>query len=283
MTAVMSKIISMQNSLTVIENEIAQYVMDFSEDVITSTISAIAQKTKTSEASVNRFCKKLGFKGFNSFKVTLAQESYFKSMQERGNHDTSSFTASISRDYHQMILNTSAMLDEETVLHAVIAIRSAARIYIFSTTSTAFTAKELEFRLSVVGLNVQCVTDVNNMRIFASGVQSRDLVIVVAPTILMRDIFQAVNISKERGAKVLSITSYDAPQLNTLADFKFVTSDKIIARNALSLSNNLIFLYVVDVLYSVLLNSDKKLRQKKLDIDAMLGSNLITDNYLLEY
>jgi len=273
----------MQNNLTVNENEIAQYVMDFSEDVITSTISAIAQKTKTSEASVNRFCKKLGFKGFNSFKVTLAQENYFKSMQERGNHEDTSFTASISRDYHQMILNTSAMLEEETVLDAVIAIRSAARIYILSTTSTIFAAKELEFRLSVVGLNVKCITDVSNMRIFASGVQTRDLVIVIVPTILMRDIFHAANISKDRGAKILSITSYDAPQLNTLADFKFVTSDKIIARNALSLSNNLIFLFVVDVLYSVLLNSDKKLRQKKLDIDAMLGSNLITDNYLLEY
>lgn len=280
MTAVISKIISMQNNLTVIENGIAQYVMLNSEDVITSTISALAVKAKTSEASVNRFCKKLGFKGFNSFKVALAQENYYNNMKERGEVEDTSFTLSISRDYRQLILNTSAMLDEHTILEAVAAIRNASRIFVFSTTTSAFVAMELEFKLSVVGLHVKCVTDVNNMRMFAADIQSQDLVIAIAPTILMRDIYQAVNVSKDRGAKVLSITCYDSPKLNNLVDFKFVTSDKITARNALSLSNNLIFLYVVDVLYSVLLHSDKKLRQKKLNNEATLGVNLFADNYL---
>lgn len=283
MAAVISKIISMQPSLTVIENEIAQYVMNYSEDVVTSTISAIAKSTNTSEASINRFCKKLGFKGFNSFKVALAQENYYNNMKDRGEPEDLSFTSSISRDYRQMILNTSAMLDESTILQAVAGIKSAPRIYIFSTAGTAFAAMELEFKLSMVGLNVKCVTDTNSMRMFASGVQNRDLVAVIVPTILMRDIFQTVNVCKERGAKILSITSYDSPKLDSLVDFKFVTSDKIITRNSLSLSNSLMFLYVVDVLYSALLSSDKDLRQKKLDSDALLGSNQIIDNYLLEY
>ncbi len=56
--AVIAKIISMQSNFTVGENEIAQYVMNHADEVMTSTITTVAQNTSTSEASVNRFCKK---------------------------------------------------------------------------------------------------------------------------------------------------------------------------------------------------------------------------------
>ncbi len=99
----------------------------------------------------------------------------------------------------------------------------------------------------------------------------------------MKDIFQVVTICKDRGAHVLTITSFDSPKLNDLSDFKFITSDKITARNSIALSNNLLFLYVADVLYSALLSGDKALRQKKLNSDAMLGASQMADNYMLEY
>ena len=69
---VISKIVAMQQSFTVSENEIAQYVIHNANAVVASTITTIAQNTNTSEASINRFCKKIGFKGFNAFKIALA-------------------------------------------------------------------------------------------------------------------------------------------------------------------------------------------------------------------
>ncbi len=284
MTAVISKIISMQQSLTVSENEIGQYVMNHADEVVTSTITVVASNTGTSEASINRFCKKLGFKGFNSFKIALAQESFFYKMKERGEpYGDSSFIAAVSRDYNQMLSNTSAMLEEDVVLDAARCIKSAANIYIFAYAGTAFTASELEFKLQMAGLRAQAITDTNTMRMFATGIQRKDLAILIVPTILMRDIYQVATICKDRGAHVLTITSFDSPKLNDLSDYKFVTSDKITARNSIALSNNLLFLYVADVLYSALLNSDKALRQKKLNSDAMLGASQMADNYMLEY
>jgi len=46
----------------------------------------------------------------------------------------------------------------------------------------------------------------------------------IAPTIMMRDIFQIANASLERGAKNLTITSYDSPKLNDISDYKFIIS-----------------------------------------------------------
>ena len=50
-SAVIAKIISMQSSLTVSENEIAQYVINNPDQVVASTITATAQNTHTSSAA----------------------------------------------------------------------------------------------------------------------------------------------------------------------------------------------------------------------------------------
>lgn len=283
MTAVISKIISMQNNLTVSENEIAQYVMNNAEEVVTSTITAIARSTDTSEASINRFCKKLGFKGFNSFKIALAQENFYNTMKEKGDSDDVGVISSISRDYRQMIMNTSAMLDEDLLSKAVDCIKKAERVYIFAYSSTSLMAQELEFKLNTIGINAKAVLDINFMRVAVTNIKKNDLAVVIAPTLLMRDIYHVLTSCKERGAQVLTITSYDSPKLNDLVDYRFVTSDKITAKNSLSLSNNIIFLFVIDVIFSMMLETDKSLRQKKLNSDAVMRTNQMLDNYILEF
>lgn len=284
LTAVVSKIISMQPSLTASENEIGQYVVHHTESVTSSTITEIAKSTGTSEASINRFCKKLGFKGFQSFKIALVQENFYNTMNQQGElKHPSGFIASVSQDYQHMLVNTSAMLNENTLMLAVESVKHATNIYIFAFSNTAFVAEELEFKLNMVGIPAKAVTDINNMRVFAGNIQAGDLAVVIAPSILMRDIYQAVTVCKDRGAKILTVTSYDSPKLNDLVDYKFITSDKITSRNPVSLSNNLAFLYVVDVLYCALLENDKSLRQKKLNSDAMLNNLQMMDSYMLEY
>ena len=82
---------------------------------------------------------------------------------------------------------------------------------------------------------------------------------------------------------LISITSYDSPKLTELIDYKFIISDKITTQNALSLSNNLIFLYVTDVLYCALLDSDKTLRQRRLDSDSILSAQQQLENYMFDF
>ena len=66
-------------------------------------------------------------------------------------------------------------------------------------------------------------------------------------------------------------------------DYKFIISDKITTQNSVSISNNLMFLYVTDVLYCVLLESDKALKRKRLSSDAILNSQQTADNYFFEF
>ena len=280
---VIAKIISMQQSLTVSENEIAQYVIHNADSVVTSTITAIAKNTNTSEASINRFCKKIGFKGFNSFKVALAQDNFYNSMQESGAERQTGLVATVSNDYRHMLVNTTAMLDEEQVLRAAAEMRTAPHIFIFSLSYTGFVARELEFKLSMVGLYAKAISEPGNIRVYSSCVNKGDLVIVIAPTLMMRELYHAITTCRERGATILSITSYDSPKLSTLVDYKFIISDRITTQNSVSVSNNLMFLYVTDVLYCALLESDKNLKQRRLNSDSILNSQQTMDSYFFEF
>ena len=87
----------------------------------------------------------------------------------------------------------------------------AGHIYIFSNSLTALAAKDLEFRLGMVGIYAKAVTDIGDIRIYASCATREDFVIAIAPSLLIRDFYNAITVCKDNGAGLLSITSYDSP------------------------------------------------------------------------
>ena len=283
-STVISKIISMQPNFTVSENAISQYVINHAEQILTTTITALADETGTSEASINRFCKKLGYKGFNGLKIALAQESFYNNMvQETPSSSGGNFISSITSDYRSMLNNTAALLDEKTVFGAAEMIKNARCINLYALANTTFAAREFRYKLELAGIRAKDFTDPLSISLQVTNTAPGDLSIFIARSIMMKDIYQAASASTDRGGKNLTITSVDSPKLGDLSDYKFIVSDKLIANNPTALSDNLMYLYVTDIIYSALLKSDKGLRQKKLNSDALINNSQTMDSYVFEY
>ena len=275
-STVISKIISMQPNFTVSENAISQYVIGHAEQILTTTITALA-------ASINRFCKKLGYKGFNGLKIALAQESFYNNMVQETPSSGGNFIASVTSDYRSMLNNTAALLDESTVFKAAEMIKNAKNINLYALANTTFAAREFRYKLELAGIRAKEYTDPLSISLQVTNTSPGDLSIFIARSIMMKDIYQAANASIDRGGKNLTITSVDSPKLNDIADYKFIVSDKLIANNTTALSDNLMYLYVTDIIYSALLKSDKALRQKKLNSDALINNSQTMDSYVFEY
>lgn len=282
-STVVSKIISMQPNFTVSENAISQYVINHAEQILTTTITALADETGTSEASINRFCKKLGYKGFNGLKIALAQENFYNNMVQETPASSGNFIASITSDYRSMLNNTAALLDEATVFKAAEMIKNAKNINLYALAGTAFVAKEFRYKLELTGIRAKDFTDPLSINLQVTNTSPGDLSIFIARSIMMKDIYQAASASIDRGGKNLTITSVDSPKLSDISDYKFIVSDKLIANNTTALSDNLMYLYVIDIIYSALLKSDKALRQKKLNSDALINNSQTMDSYAFEY
>ena len=59
--------------LTTAERKVADYVLSQREQVQFMSITQLADESDTAEATVSRFCRSLGLKGFNAFKIELAR------------------------------------------------------------------------------------------------------------------------------------------------------------------------------------------------------------------
>uniref|UniRef100_UPI003F4E8896 MurR/RpiR family transcriptional regulator n=1 Tax=Klebsiella pneumoniae TaxID=573 RepID=UPI003F4E8896 len=53
---------------------IVVFIQNNKEEIIHLSITEVAERSETSESSVVRLCKRLGYKGFQDFKIHLAKE-----------------------------------------------------------------------------------------------------------------------------------------------------------------------------------------------------------------
>ena len=74
---------SRYRDLTKAERRIADYIVENEKQIMGQTIADIAEETKSSEITVSRFCKKLGFNGLYSNKKSKYAN---KSMLENKKH-----------------------------------------------------------------------------------------------------------------------------------------------------------------------------------------------------
>lgn len=65
---------SAYKTMTRTEKRIVDYIITHDKEIMTETIAELASHTKSSEISVSRFCKKLGFSGLQSLKIALASD-----------------------------------------------------------------------------------------------------------------------------------------------------------------------------------------------------------------
>ena len=56
------------------EKKIAKFILNNPKKVVDMTVSELAEISDVSIASVSRFCRKVGLKGFAQLKISLAQE-----------------------------------------------------------------------------------------------------------------------------------------------------------------------------------------------------------------
>ncbi len=61
-------------SLRAAEQRVADFILKNAEELIYLTVTELAERTQTSESTVVRLCQKIGYKGYQEFKIVLARD-----------------------------------------------------------------------------------------------------------------------------------------------------------------------------------------------------------------
>ena len=60
-----------EGSLSKTEKKIAKYMIEHPDEILSSSVEELAQATGTSGATIVRFCRTIGFRGFMDFKYQM--------------------------------------------------------------------------------------------------------------------------------------------------------------------------------------------------------------------
>jgi DNA-binding MurR/RpiR family transcriptional regulator len=219
-TLVMIK--SIYQSLSKAEQKAADYVLSNPNDTIYSSVTLLAEKAMVGETSVIRFCRKLGFKGFQDFKLSIARDLVTPSEQVHGeinDKDTiETICQKITSHNIQALNNTTSLLSTHELLKATDAFIRAGKIYFFGIGSSGITAADAKYRFMRLGYQADCATDAHIMMMNASLMTKEDVVVGISSSGSTKDLVEAIQVAKENGAYIIAITNHAKSPITLLAN-----------------------------------------------------------------
>jgi RpiR family carbohydrate utilization transcriptional regulator len=176
----------------------------------------IARRAEVSEPTVTRFCRAIGCDGVRDFKLKLAQSVvvgrlYLNLEQPPAPPDNvSPMWNAVFGEARNALSAVERQVDPNGVVRAAEMIATAHQVVVFGLggSSTAL-AQETQYRLFRYGVVISAHADPYIMRMTASTLKPKDLVIAISATGRTRELLEAVEVAKHYGASIVGITAPD--------------------------------------------------------------------------
>ncbi|ARK29844.1 MurR/RpiR family transcriptional regulator [Halalkalibacter krulwichiae] len=253
------------------EKKVYDFVLEHFEEVIYQSLTEIALACKTGESTVLRFCRKIGFKGYQDFKFALAQE--LASVQKSDHDET--FIDKVKNNMLQAIENTEQLTNMQELQKSIDLIASSNDIVVFGISASGIAGLDMQNRLLRIGKNIEVITDSHMQVMRTVSMNENSIVVAISLTGSTKDIVDAVQNAKEKGAKVIAITNYTNSPLTKYSDQVLLTSAKENPLDSGSLVSKVSQLFIIDLLCTgITMNMYDKAKQHKEQVAEVISSKL---------
>ena len=243
------------SGMTNTEKKLAEYILEHYEDVLSCSVSELARKAEVSDASVTRFCRSVGYKGYQDFKMNAATDllpggERINPILERGD-GAQAIADKIFSAYQNVLANTLWGLDSEAASAAARKLFEAEHLLIVGTGGSAAIARDAQHKFLKVGIKAECYDDSDMQLMSASLMKECDAVLCISYSGSNRQVIDCIREAKANGAYIAGIISQAKTPLGKLADEVFYASyDQTIFQSE-SLSTRFAQLAIVDLLVSL--------------------------------
>jgi DNA-binding MurR/RpiR family transcriptional regulator len=234
------------------EQLVADFVLSSLEEISFLSQHEIAEATKVSVATVNRFCTTIGCEGFRDFQIRLAQ-SVAVSLQYLGgpNGDQSESGQLVTQVFSTLVDTLTlarTQLDGQPIEQATDVLANANRIAFLGVGGgSANVAREGANRFFRLGIPSEAHSDGYLQRMLSSTLTEGDVLVAISSSGQPAELLDSVTIAKQYGATTLSLTKTGS-DLAQLADISIqidIPEDQDIYKPSAS---RLVYIAIVDVL-----------------------------------
>lgn len=240
---------------TQVERKIALYIREHMEEVLHCTLLELADQIGVSDASVVRFCKSIGYKGFQDFKICAALETvpsaqYHSALSK--DDSTESICKKIFACETSALTKTLQNLNVQVIEQVAGILSTARRILLCGTGGSQVVARDAKHKLLKVGIHSSAVEDKDIQLMEASLLDQEDVLVAFSHSGNNVHTLRAVELAKQNRATIVVLTSSGKNQLAKEADYILTTvSEPTIFSSELG-STRLAQLAVIDCLAAVI-------------------------------
>lgn len=255
--------------------KVANLILQQPEMAIYASVNEVAAAAGVSEATVMRFCRTLGFKGFQDFKIALAREmvtpSQFPQEEVGAEDDPATIVRKVFQASIAALQDTLEVLNTGTVRQAAQALLQARQILILGVGDAGPVVDYAGNRFFLMGLNAHSYTDAYHMLTAAAVSGPGDALLAISHSGSTREVVEAAQLAREAGARVISVTNNSLSPLSRVSDLVLVTASREARHQHERLSSFLCQAAVIDCLFTLILQGPpEKARENLAKIEKVI-------------
>lgn len=217
------------NQFSKAEKIIADYILQSPSKILHQTISQVADELNVATSTVFKFCKTLGFKGYQAMKIALATEVASPAMEmieEKINEfDTEQqITEKIFNTNIRTFQDTMKMMDFGMLRRAVEAIVKANYIEFYGLGRSAIVATDAHHKFVGSGISSSAYTDSYLQMKAAAQLTVKDTAIFISDSQTSDEFLKVVDVAKATGATTIGMTYSNRSELGKLVDIVLITA-----------------------------------------------------------
>lgn len=244
------------NQFTKTEKKIADFVTKNTNRVLFMSITELSEACGVADASVHRFCRTMGVKGYQEFKMKLSlsassdEEAEVESANINMENNSLEFSLDkILQGHINALKETRMLMRMDEVEKTIKMMEEADNIYFFGIGDSLLTAREARNKFLRICNKVSCIDDPHMQAMTASMAGPKDVIFIISYSGATKDNVYVARIAKKVGAKIVGITRFLKSPLTAYTDTLLVCGSNEGPLDGGSMGAKLSQLYIIDVLF----------------------------------
>lgn len=238
------------DNFTTVEKNIADFFIQ-NRKKLDFSAKAVAEQLFVSEASLSRFAKKCGYRGYREFVYQYEETFVEKPESITGN------TRMVLNVYQELLNKTYSLVDEGQIARISRYLNQAARVFVCGMGSSGLAAREMKLRFMRIGVDIDSIQDSDLMRMQAVFQNQTCLVFGISISGEKEEVLYLLKEAHKRKARTVMVTARNKEMLEEFCDEVLLLPSLRHLNHGNVISPQFPVLIMLDIIYSYFLEQNK--------------------------
>lgn len=257
-----------------VEEKLADYLMRSDDsDLVSKTITDMSRDSEVSQTTIYNFVKKLGFSGFQNFKIQIASnpnqplsQPPFMVYHDLSKADSPKLVA--DKIMHSTLIAMESMrsyLNYDSIGRIVDIISQSHSLNFFGQGGSSSVAYDAYHKFLRSMLHCNYIQDYHIQLVYTTKLNQNDCAFIFSHTGETHETLHIAEALRASGCKVISLTGNPNSKLIPLSNESIVVHSDESKFKAESLTSRILYLTVIDIIYTLIMFKNEEANAESLN------------------